>query len=762
MATLTARRHWQRCSGAPSPRLALSLLLLILAILAGGILPAQAALQFDVFIGYDGIVPEASWFPIVCEVKNDGPGFTGTVEVDGGSYSQGQMRRLVVELPTGTLKRFVIPMFASSRGYISWDVRLLDERGRVRSEQLGLRPGRQVARGTPLIGAISRTAGGAPPIQPVLSQTKEMQPAAARLLPTLFPDNPLVLEGLGTIYLNSERAADLSVTQVNALLAWLNAGGHLVVAVEQPTDIISSPWLRAVFPFDVKDLVQVPRHPELQAWLTESPWRTNDLASLRGSFADAQFRQRYGMPNQPQPQPPAETVANPFRDLPPDVNFETAPMQVATGQVRDGSVVLSCGDQPLIVEAQRGRGRVTALLFSPEREPTRSWKNLPVFWAKLAEVPGAFYTMKDLNVQGGWGSDGIFGAMIDSRQVHKLPVGWLLLLLLVYLVVIGPLDQYWLKRIGKPMLTWITFPCYVVLFSLVIYFIGYKLRAGESEWNELHVVDVLRKGDGAELRGRTFSSVYSPANQRYALESRQKYATLRGEFAGLWGGGQSAEKATIVQTGDNFKADIFVPVWTSELFVSDWWQPAPIPLLVTVIPQTSGWQVHLENRTSHKISGVKLVFEQRIYNVIGTGLDELNPGAAKTISVARDMGQPLRSFLTGYGPQFQTAVSSRQRALGASESGQISDVTGAAVAVSFVSQLSGANFGGTFVAPPGLDLSPVLEHGQAVVLAWEDDYSPVQPLYQFTPKRSHRQTLWRVALPVKSETAERLIDGPIR
>ena len=51
--------------------------------------------------------------------------------------------------------------------------------------------------------------------------------------------------------------------------------------------------------------------------------------------------------------------------------------------------------------------------------------------------------------------------MMDSRQVHKLPVGWLLLLLLVYLVVIGPFDRFWLKRIGKPMLTWITFPCYV-------------------------------------------------------------------------------------------------------------------------------------------------------------------------------------------------------------------------------------------------------------------------------------------------------------
>jgi hypothetical protein len=75
--------------------------------------------------------------------------------------------------------------------------------------------------------------------------------------------------------------------------------------------------------------------------------------------------------------------------------------------------------------------------------------------------------------------------MIDSRQVHKLPVGWLLLLLLIYLLVIGPFDRIWLKRINKPMLTWITFPCYVMFFSGLIYFIGYKLRSGDSEYNEL-------------------------------------------------------------------------------------------------------------------------------------------------------------------------------------------------------------------------------------------------------------------------------------
>ena len=50
-------------------------------------------------------------------------------------------------------------------------------------------------------------------------------------------------------------------------------------------------------------------------------------------------------------------------------------------------MVQGAEDTPLIITANRGRGRITVLMFSPEREPFRSWKNLPTFWSKLADVP---------------------------------------------------------------------------------------------------------------------------------------------------------------------------------------------------------------------------------------------------------------------------------------------------------------------------------------------------------------------------------------
>jgi hypothetical protein len=694
---------------------------------------SQAALQFDVFLGYDGFVPEACWFPIVCEIKNDGPSFTGTIEVKGGN-NQEQTLLTTVELPTGTLKRLVLPTFASGRGYSSWDVRLVDERGKQRAEQQGLRARKQLAHGTPLLGALPRTANGTPVIKPIMAQGSDLQPAAARLLPSIFPDNPLVLEGLSCLYLNSERAADLTLNQVDALLGWLNAGGHLIIAVEQPSDINASSWLKTVFPCDVRDLRTLERHPELQHWLRSATWATN-------SFRSAGFQNQFGG----QANVFESAVANPFSDLPDDFDFETKEMQVAVGVVKDGKAEVQSGDAPLIVTAQRGRGWVTGLMFSPEREPVRSWRQLQTFWAKLAEVPGAWYVAKNLYEQGGWSTDGVFGAMIDTRQVHKLPVGWLLLLLIVYLIVIGPFDQFWLKRIGRPMLTWITFPCYVVLFSLVIYFIGYKLRAGESEWNELHVVDILLNGAQVELRGHTYASVYSPANQRYTLSGQQKFATLRGEFAGGWNASASTQKATIQQSGDSFKADIFVPVWTSELFASDWWQSAAVPLGASVRVVPGGWEIRLENKSNQKLTNLQLAVAERII-----GLGSLGPQETRTQTVSPREGVPLRNFVGNYGGNFQNAVVSRQHALGSTANGQISEKPNSTAAVSFISKLGSAQtYQNNFIAPPGLDMSPVVDHGGAVLMAWAEGYSPIKPIYQFSPKRIQRDTMWRLALRVE-------------
>src|ERR1044071_9249366 len=94
-------------------------LALLSGAMAGRAAPSQNLLQFDVFLGHggqptgaDGVVREASWFPVAVEVQNDGAPFNAVFEISSSQMGGGQVRRTVVELPTNTRKRFVIPAFA--------------------------------------------------------------------------------------------------------------------------------------------------------------------------------------------------------------------------------------------------------------------------------------------------------------------------------------------------------------------------------------------------------------------------------------------------------------------------------------------------------------------------------------------------------------------------------------------------------------------------------------------------------------------------
>ncbi|MBI3192378.1 MAG: hypothetical protein HYZ36_06910, partial [Pedosphaera parvula] len=335
----------------------------------------RAALQFDVFLGYDNLVREANWFPVACEIFNDGPTFTGVFELTSEAGGRGQARRYVLELPTNTRKRFVIPVFGSGGRYGVWSARLLDQHGRTRGEAPNLRPRREVSWETVVLGALPRTFGGLPAMPEVKTSRNDLQPAVARLQTDYFPDNPLALEGLDALYLNSEKALDLKVNQVNALLAWLNGGGHLIVGVEQPGDVNGTPWLRNLLPCQLTGVATIADQTAFHDWLTAFRSET-----------------RHSQPAPPSPpraggKQIAVSSANPYATLGTDLAFTRGALPVAECVVRGGTTVLSSSGRPVVIEAPRGRGKVTVLAFSPEREPFRSWKNRPWFWARLLAIP---------------------------------------------------------------------------------------------------------------------------------------------------------------------------------------------------------------------------------------------------------------------------------------------------------------------------------------------------------------------------------------
>lgn len=707
---------------------------LILALMLIFGLRTQAALQFDVFIGFDGVVHEGEWFPVTCEVFNDGPGFNGVIEISGGPFSSDQSRLVPVELPTNTRKRIYIPVFASGGRFGGgWEARLKDGSGKVLAERQNPQV-KTVAWESTVLGAVPRSFSGMPNLPDVQQNRQDLKPEAARMGVEQFPDNPIALEGLNALYLNSEKAVDLKVNQVNALIAWVRGGGHLILGVEQLNDVNGTPWMKQFIPMDLTDTANLKLESEFADWIKSEAAGSSEVT--------LQVRPGGRRKNSSQPQ-------NAYVNLSSELQFADAQIPVATGTVKEAYTLIANQGIPLVVQAPRGRGKITLLTFSPEREPFRSWKNRSYFWAKLSGIPGELFSTVDQYGYSGSSIDGVFGALIDSRQIKKLPVTWLLLLLVVYLLVIGPFDQWWLKRIGKQMLTWITFPAYVVLFSLLIYFIGYKLRAGETEWNELNVVDVLPRGDKVDLRGHTYISVYSSGNANYPLEGEKGYATLRGELTDRYGGGREASKARIVQEGNSFKADIFVPVWTSLLYVNDWLKTNSTPFVASVSDNGSHYQVDLQNLMDQRLDNVRVVVNQAIFE-----LEPLQPNEKKSVQLDPAKGVAIRTWVQQNGVYFRGAIDRRRNPLGDTSGGQLEDRPLTATVASFISHLNEAGISGrNFISPAGMDLTPQVERGDAVVFAWLPNFGFEEKVNRFNPPRYRRDTLLRLSVGLKQKNA---------
>jgi hypothetical protein len=711
-------------------------LLALLVLLVCGVVARAENIIFDVFVGYgigvsDGVVAEGSYFPVTIEVQNNGPGFNGVVEIVGGQFGNGMRRVVPLELPSGTKKRFVVPVWCAGKFKTVVEARLRNEKNKVVAEHTGLEP--RVPNGhvdslSPLIASLSRTHQGAANIPDVANKKSQLAPAATHLNIDSFPENPIALDGINTLYLHSARALDLKAPQVNALLAWLHGGGRLVIGVEQPGDVKAAGWLQSILPCELGDVAAVTDHRALQNWLGQEV-RSDERTAKAGSFTNA------------------------FTLLKTDDKFEEAPMQVTAAKLRDGEITLGTSAEPLMITAQRGRGKLVVLLFSPELEPFKSWANRAWFWARLSEVPVTWLSGVGLGSYPNTSLDGVFGAMVDSRQIRKLPIGWLLLLLLVYLIVIGPLDQFWLKKINKQMLTWITFPAYVAIFSGLIYFIGYTLRSGEAEWNELQIVDVVphARGGRADIRGRTYAAAYSPVNAIYNVASDQPFATLRGEV-GRTGGEQGQREDAVEMRGNSISAKLSVPVWTSQLYVNDWWRQDNIPLELIVKDKGAQWSIQVNNPSGKRFNNARVIIAERIYEL----------GAitqSRTYTFQRNSGQQLSSFVQNMQGQFNNALSQRDNQFGSHYGGHLDNVFDGVLATSFLSsvvpdqgapnQYSPYSYSGRFVSPRGFDLMRDVRQGSAVLIAHAADQGFANPLNKFNARLSRKHSVLRVIAPVQ-------------
>ena len=96
--------------------------------------------------------------------------------------------------------------------------------------------------------------------------------------------------------------------------------------------------------------------------------------------------------------------------------------------------------------------------------------------------------------------------------------GYVAGVLIAMMVVVGPVDWFVLKRLGRQPWTWATTTGWVALVTLSAVYAGHLFKSGELHWRTFELVD---EADGVAVARTDLAALYSPRTTEYSVETRQ-------------------------------------------------------------------------------------------------------------------------------------------------------------------------------------------------------------------------------------------------
>ena len=153
---------------------------------------------------------------------------------------------------------------------------------------------------------------------------------------------------------------------------------------------------------------------------------------------------------------------------------------------------------PLVVQGGYGLGRVTVVLFDLESPALADWKYREAFWEWLLNTAGPkLPSGKDRLVDNQTGEKEdqyleLLHADLDTfENVPVISFGWVALLILGYLILIGPVERYILRRFFRRLeWTWLTFPIIVVTVSLLAGWAAYDAKGHDIKVDKIDLIDI--------------------------------------------------------------------------------------------------------------------------------------------------------------------------------------------------------------------------------------------------------------------------------
>ncbi len=457
-------------------------LLAAVALVAGALLipaaPASAAdgLKMDAHALLQGHVRAGSWFGIAVDLQNDGPTVAGELRISGGADSRTRFGT-PVELATGSRKQYLLYALPPTFGG-NMTVELVSGSQVVAKSKVAIALHDQTQL---VVGLVAENPARLVGQLDLLPNQNGLAPVIVPLGTTDLPERVQAWAPLDRLIWQDVDAASLTPNQLAAMRTWIAGGGRLViVGGTAPADVLTG------FPDDLL------------------PYRPTGLVDVDPSTLTSVLG----------PIPAAATSVTAFG-----------------GDAGQGRTLAMSGDRVVAADRTFGSGAVTLLGF----DPATSWiadgdaVDVPLWRRLLPPRSGGTVSLVD--------DQTIVSAVTNLPSLALPPIGALLVLLLGYIVLIGPVNYLVLRSIDRREWAWVTVPIMIAVFTVGSFGIGALLRGSDVILNEVAIVRGAPGTDAATTQ--SYLGIFSPSRATYQLRvagDALLAAPMNGDMFGGGGG----------------------------------------------------------------------------------------------------------------------------------------------------------------------------------------------------------------------------------
>ncbi len=431
-----------------------------------------------------------------------------------------------------------------------------------------------------------------------------------------------------------------------------------------------------------------------------------------------------------------------------------------------GQILASAGRSatsvPLVVRMRRGFGEVVFVGLDFDQPPLNDWEGSISFLRRLLQWQSTDTSRQADQQRDATDLTNHLRNSLDQKfvGVSVIPFGLVAFLAGAYILLIGPGDYFFVRRVlNRPALTWLTFPLLVIGISILAYAIVDRMKGNQFRVNQVEIIDVDCTSEAPSrgfARGTVYTHLFVPEVSSLDLTLQTNYLGRDiGEstdslvsWFGLPGFSLGAMQASGSQTvvfedGYSFADDLSsmqmlpVQVWSTKTLAARWSATVEPQVQIKLRPDGEELiQGTITNESDVALDDCALLYNRWAYR-IGT------IPAGKSVEI-NDSMQPrtVRTLLT-------SATAGDERATRTSEDGTVPfigvqwDVARLLKVMMFYKALNGEKYTNMLQRyQPFLDLSDALQFDDQAILIARCENTASQWQAQGKPLASDQDRSW--------------------